>query len=150
MHTILTTSVSLPAQLAPCWRRRKSEIMLLAERYLRICMRQDLRRAVTCRYNRAAAPYAIVTTRFTAAEYDTLHYVASSLRVSVSSLVYGLIQLWLKPSRRAPRKYFVTNYECAIVKWDPEAGLLEENLYFWRVGEEYTHPSAPDFSPNAT
>ena len=132
----ITTSVSLPAAYAVYWRTAHQEIMLFAERYLRLCLRHDLRRAVPRRYNRAAGEYAIVTTRFTAAEYDTLHYVASSLRISVSSLVYGIIRLWLKPARRAVRRFFATNYECSIVKWDPEAGYVEENLTFWRLDGE--------------
>jgi hypothetical protein len=75
-----------------------------------------------------------------------LHNVAASLRVSVSSLVHGLIRLWLKPARRAIRRFFVTNYDWNPVKWDAEAGFLEENLIFWRVDPEKpeTIPPGPE------
>lgn len=129
----LTTSISLPAGFQHYWRDKHMEIMQIAERYLRVCMRNELRRGVTRRYNRGMGEYKIVTTRFTAAEYDTLHYVAASLRVSVSALIYGLIRLWLKPARRARNHNIMTNYECELIKWDPEAGLVQENLIFWRT-----------------
>ncbi|MBL8032678.1 MAG: hypothetical protein JNJ69_03185 [Leptospiraceae bacterium] len=132
----LTTSVSLPVGFQDYWRCNRNEIMQFAERYLRICMRNNLRRAVTRTYNRGKGEYRIVTTRFAAAEYDTLHYVAASLRVSVSSLIYGLILLWLKPVRRTSRYSFATNYSCNMIKWDPEAGLVEESLIFWQVKPE--------------
>jgi hypothetical protein len=136
MKDRLTTSVSLPAETAQHWRKKHREIMRFAERFLRLQMRSAVRRAVTRRYNRDGEGYEIVTTRFSAAEYDTLHYVAASLRVSVSSLVHGLIRLWLKPARRAIRRFFATNYDWNPVKWDAEAGFLEENLIFWRVDPE--------------
>jgi len=143
MKDKLVTSVSLPADVALLWRERRAEIMRFAERFLRIQMRSSIRRAVTRRYNRNGDSYTIVTTRFSAAEYDTLHFVAASLRVSVSSLIYGLIKLWLKPSRRALRRFFATNYDCPPQKWDPEAGFMEEMLIFWRVDEpETTEPPA--------
>ncbi|MBS0618828.1 MAG: hypothetical protein JSR44_11610 [Spirochaetes bacterium] len=131
MQNILTTSVSLPISAAKLWRDERFEIMQFAERYLRVQMRQHVRREVTRTYNRCGQKFVIVTTRFTAAEYDTLHYVASSLRVSVSSLIYGVIQLWLKPSRRAIRRFFSTNYYCMAAKWDAEAGFVEEFITFW-------------------
>lgn len=141
MKNKLVTSVSLPADVAAFWREKRVEIMRYAERFLRIQMRNSVRRAVTRRYNRNGECFTIVTTRFSAAEYDTLHFVAASLRVSVSSLVYGLIKLWLKPSRRALRRFFATNYDCPPQKWDPEGGFMEENLIFWRVpGPETTKP----------
>lgn len=141
MKDKLVTSVSLPAEAAAFWRARRVEIMRYAERFLRIQMRHSVRRAVTRRYNHEGESFTIVTTRFSAAEYDTLHFVAASLRVSVSSLIYGLIKLWLKPSRRALRRFFATNYDCPPQKWDPEAGFVEESLIFWRVSDpETTQP----------
>ncbi len=132
MQTKIVTSVSLPQSAATCWQINRREIMAFAERFLRLRMRGEMRRSVARTYNRAAEPFAIVTARFTAAEYDTLHYVAASLRVSVSSLIHGIIRLWLKPSRRAIRRFIASNYDHTIVKWDPEAGFIEENLYFWQ------------------
>jgi hypothetical protein len=126
------TSVSLPENSALCWQANKREIMLFAERYLRLCMRKEFKRAVTRRYNRSSGALRRVTTRFTAAEYDTLHYVAATLRMSVSLLIHGLICLWLKPARRAQGNPWVSNYSCAAGKWDPEAGMIEEEIVFWR------------------
>ncbi|MBS0618593.1 MAG: hypothetical protein JSR44_10405 [Spirochaetes bacterium] len=139
MQIILTTSVSLPAEIAAHWRIRQREIMRYTCRYLRIQMRKQVRRSVTRKYNRQGGTFDRVTTRFTDAEYDTLHGVAAALRVSVSSLIYGLIKLWLKPSRRAIRRFFLSNYQLVDGKWDPEAGFIEEIITFWRV----EHPEAP-------
>jgi hypothetical protein len=52
--------------------------------------------------------------------------------------------LWLKPARRAIRRFFVTNYDWNPVKWDAEAGFLEENLIFWRVDPEKPETIPPD------
>lgn len=132
MQTKIVTSVSLPRSAAILWRAHHTEIMAFAERFLRIRMRCEIRRGVARTYNRTAEPFSIVTARFTPAEYDSLHYVAASLRVSVSSLIHGLIRLWLKPSRRAVCRFIASNYDYDIVKWDPEAGFIQENLIFWQ------------------
>lgn len=148
MKNILITSVSLPQNSAVHWRRHKREIMAFAERFLRLQMRGEIRRRVTRTYNRAAESFEIVTTRFSAAEYDTLHYVAASLRVSVSSLIHGIIRLWLKPSRRAIRRFIASNYDCEMVKWDPEAGFIQENLVFWHCDPDHHAKNPTDRPPN--
>ncbi|MBS0618200.1 MAG: hypothetical protein JSR44_08425 [Spirochaetes bacterium] len=132
MKKTLISSVSLPETSALLWRSKKREILRFGERYLRIQMRNQLRREVTRTYNRKPdEKFVITTTRFTTAEYDTFHYIAAALRVSVSFLIYGLIKLWQKPSRRAMRRYFCSNYSATTTKWDPEAGFAEESLIFW-------------------
>jgi hypothetical protein len=67
MKDRLTTSVSLPAETAHHWRKKHREIMRFAERFLRLQMRNAVRRAVTRRYNRDEEGFAIVTTRFSPA-----------------------------------------------------------------------------------
>ncbi len=129
----LVTSVSLPEAEAGLWRANRAEIMQFSERYLRIKMRNQIRRAVTRKYNRVDGEFAIVTTRFAPTEYDTLHFVAAALRVSVSLLIYGLILLWQKPSRRAIRRFFSINYSADSEGWDTSAGFLEESITFWAV-----------------
>ena len=93
------TSISLPKQYVALWRKHRRNIMHFAERYLRLRMRDTTVRNSTRRYNRMNGPCVVVTARFSEVEYDTLHAVASALRVSVSSLVFGVIKLWQKPSR---------------------------------------------------
>ncbi len=130
----LVTSVSLPKKEAEQWRGKRAEIMQFSERYLRIQMRHEIRRAVTRKYNRQKdVEFTVVTTRFLPTEYDTLHFVAASLRVSVSLLIYGLIRLWEKPSRRALRRFFSINYSMDSMEWTPEAGFVEEIITFWAV-----------------
>jgi len=143
MKRTMITSVSLPETETKLWRKRRKEILEFGERYLRIQMRKQVRREVTRKYNRTNGKCVITTTRFATAEYDTFHYVAASLRVSVSSLIYGLIKLWQKPSRRAIRRFFTTNYSFDATKWDPEAGLIEEFLAFFNttcIKTFRTHP----------
>ncbi|MBS0617600.1 MAG: hypothetical protein JSR44_05390 [Spirochaetes bacterium] len=138
MKTIIRTCVSLPRTETALWRTRKKEIMQFAERYLRIQMRKQMRRKVTRLYNRSSEEFVITTTRFAAAEYDTFHFIAATLRVSVSSLISGLIKLWQKPSRRSIRRFFDLNYDARTSKWDPEAGLFEEAVIF--LSPENIHP----------
>ncbi|MCS6971488.1 MAG: hypothetical protein NZL89_00550 [Leptospiraceae bacterium] len=141
-----TTSVSLPENVAEHWQKHQREIMRFAARFLRLKMRNPIRRGVTRSYNDAEGPYRIVTTRFTPEEHDALLCVASALRVSVSSLVYGLILLWLKPARRALRRFFAINYYQEASRWDPVAGYLIEKLFFWhwREGEKPPWQDIPE------
>ncbi|MCS6972436.1 MAG: hypothetical protein NZL89_05360 [Leptospiraceae bacterium] len=143
MHT---TSVSLPENVAEHWQKHQREIMRFAARFLRLKMRNPIRRGVTRSYNDAEGPYRIVTTRFTPEEHDALLCVASALRVSVSSLVYGLILLWLKPARRAQKRFFAINYYQEPSRWDSAAGYLIEKLFFWhwREGEKPPWQDIPE------
>lgn len=130
---MLTTSVSLPVDFARVWRRRQRAIMRLAIRTLRVEMRKvPVRRGVKRRYNRQGGEFEIVTTRFTEAEYDTLHFAAAAMRVSVSWLVYCMIKMWRKRSRRRPVNMHVTNYELNLCAWGQKAGILTESLHFYR------------------
>jgi len=137
MKKSLVTSVSLPIAEAQFWKGKRKEIMKFAERYLRIQMRKQVKREVTRAYNRQLGKkFIVISTRFSSAEYDTFHYIAAALRVSVSSLIYGLIKLWQKPSRHAIRRFFCSNYYALSSKWDIEAGFLEEFVTFWLADEE--------------
>lgn len=132
MNRIITTSLSLPRHLADFWRKDQKQIMHMAERFLRIMMRNVPSRGRSRQYNESGHDYEIVTTRFESEEYDTLHYVAAALRISVSLLVCGIIKLWLKPVRRKQKRKYLTNYSWQSTKWDPEAGFIEEYLTIWR------------------
>lgn len=133
MSKKITTSISLPVDLTRHWRKKSRNILNLAERYLRIMMRSTPNRGTARRYNVTGTEYAIVTIRLKPGEYDTLHYVAATLRVSVSLLLSGLIKFWLKPQRREHNRSFVTNYSWNPIKWDPEAGIIKECITFWRI-----------------
>ena len=128
---MITTSVSLPIEYAIIWRQQRVAVMHCACRALRLAMRQgSIRREVARQYNRCDAEFQIVTTRFTSAEYDTLHYVASALRISVSLLVCWIIKMYLKPARR--KNSFLTNYAYLPVSWGQNGGILTEILIFYR------------------
>lgn len=130
---MLTTSVSLPVTFATLWRSKQYEIMRLATRMLRIQFsRMQLRRGVTRMYNRGMGDFAIVTTRFTEAEYDVLHSAAAAFRVSVSWLVYCMIQMWLKPSRRKQWNPFLTNYVFVPRFLDKNALIFRESTMIFR------------------
>lgn len=132
---LLVTSVSIPLAFAGAWQRHQRQIMRLALRSLRLEIRQrGPRRGVRRSYNRLGQDFAVVTTRFSPAEYDTLHYAASLFRVSVSLLIYRMILLWLKPARRN-RNPFVTNYELDICVCMPNAVATSESLLFWRKSD---------------
>jgi len=106
--------------------------MRLALRNLRVQMRKNpVRRGVTRKYNRVPGERNIVTTRFTAAEYDALHFVAAALRISVSLLIYHLIIMWRKSARRRKKSKHVTNYDVQVTIWHPNAGIVTESLMVW-------------------
>ncbi len=125
------TSISLPKSHVAIWRKHRKDIMLFAERYLRLAMRNPTMRNCTRRYNRSNGPCAVITARFSGVEYDTLHAVASALRVSASSLIFGIIKLWQKPSRHQWPWMVESNYDFKEICWRTYAGLIEENLLFY-------------------
>lgn len=138
---MITTSVCLPENLSGIWREKQRDIIRLTLRSLRIQLRKNpVRRGVARRYNKIGVPTEIVTTRFSAAEYDALHLVASAIRVSVSWLVYILIMMWQKPARRQRPNTHVTNYDCHVTIWQENSGVITESLLFWRkiAKEDFT------------
>lgn len=140
---MLKTSVSLPLEYAVLWKYNQRRIMKSTIRILRIHLRRGtIRRGVTRRYNCERAQFAVVTTRFTTAEYDALHFIAASLRVSVSWLVYTLIKLWRKDARRRLPNKYVTNYDLNLCIWHPKAGVLTESLLFWNKPEFDLHSTS--------
>lgn len=109
------------------------KIMCFAIRMLRIEMRRKaIARGEKIKYNRQGVDFTIVTTRFTEAEYDALHCTAHALRVSVSWLVYKIILLWQKPSRRVHPNPFVTNYEIYPAYCGQNGVAFSESLLIWR------------------
>ncbi len=104
----------------------------MAVRVLRLTMRQNaVRRGVKRHYNRRAEKFEIVTTRFTAEQYDILHAAAAAMRVSVSWLVYLMLLLWEKPVRRGQAPQYLTNYSLDCLKWNERVGVITESLYFY-------------------
>lgn len=141
---MLTTSVSLPKLEAHTWRRHRRAIMAMAIRTLRLTMRTTgVRRGVKRHYNRQEGDFRIVTTRFTEAEYDTLHCAAAAMRVSVSWLVFQMIRLWLKPSRRHRGNRHVTNYYFDCLKWNSNAGVVSESIFIWPKSRRNTPWNKP-------
>ncbi len=142
---MLVTSVSLPGSYAALWRKQQRAVMRMAVRMLRLTMRQNpVRRGVKRQYNRQPGKYEIVTTRFTEAEYDTLHAAASAMRVSVSSLVYIMLLLWHKPARRRHSSGHLTNYELDCLKWNERVGVITESITFWpKIIPTAPIPAAP-------
>ena len=129
---MLVTSVSISEVNSAVWRRHHRPILRSAISTLRVQMRRNgVRRGVTRLYNREKSRMEIVTTRFTEAEYDTLHFVAASLRVSVSLLVTQMIEMWMKPARRQWSSGYVTNYEYFVCTWNENAGVLTESLFIY-------------------
>ena len=102
--------------------------------------KNPVRRGVTRKYNRVSGERSIITTRFTPAEYDALHFVAAALRISVSLLIYRLILMWQKSHRRHRSSNYVTNYDINITIWQQNAGIITESLMMWpkAVDPEFT------------
>ncbi|GAB4435814.1 MAG: hypothetical protein OHK0011_19000 [Turneriella sp.] len=132
----MVTSISLPEGLVAVWRENRRSILDFGDRYLRLIMRGKIRRETTRTYNRSSQPFRVVHVRFSPAEYDALHCAGAALRVSVSLIVCGIIRLWLKPHRRAQGVRYRANYCMDEVVWNPEAGIYEESLTFWRITPE--------------
>jgi hypothetical protein len=151
---MLVTSVSLPGNFAAIWRANQRDVLRMAIRLLRLELhKSQVQRGVKRAYNRLGGDFEIVTTRFSAAEYDALHFVAASLRVSVSWLVYRMILLWQKKSRRYQPNQFVTNYELNLCIWNRNAGVCTEFLLFWPKqvqGIPIPPPAVPSSSARLT
>lgn len=128
---MLTTSVSLPAKAASVWRRRQRRILRLVPVVLaQQAKGSKLRRGVKRRYNRGRGKYAIVTTQFSAEQYDTLHAAAAAMRVSVSWLIYQLIILWKGLRGQSTVRMRPTNYELVMHEWSQNTLSLTEKIHF--------------------
>lgn len=144
---MITTSVSLSKSMVQTWRLHRKEVLFLGQRCLRILLRTNYsRRGVARRYNQQLERMCIVTTRFSPAEYDTLHYVAATLRISVSSIVAMMITFWLKPARRSHPFAYVTNYWLEEGIWEPFMGTTEENIQFLKIRIHHSL-TKPQFKP---
>ena len=126
---MLKTSVSLPLEYAMLWQHNQRKIMKSTIRILRIHLRRGaVRRGVTRAYNDQRGEFRVITTHFTEAEYDALHFVAAAMRVSVSWLVYTLIKLWRKEIRRGKATEYIANYELNLCAWQPHGAACSESL----------------------
>ena len=133
---MLTTSVSLPMGHTTLWRRHYAQIMRYAADMLADARsKMPLRRGVTRLYNRRGRDYAIVTSRFSEAEYDTLHCAASALRVSVSWLIERLITLWLNRIENRRPAIFTTNYSINTTNSDNTILIFTECIAFSPRGD---------------
>ena len=129
---MIMTSVSLSATSAVHWRRHRRQILKFTIRTLRILIRQNpIRRGVARQYNRNTERCIVVTTRFTESEYDTLHYAAAMMRVSVSWIVERIIKLWKKPERHTKDNAHVSNYDIYNRHWTTNICTSNESLLFW-------------------
>ena len=135
----ITTSMSLPASLVAIWRRNRAQILRLTGGLLQQASRRHPRRSVARMYNRGMGAMEIVTARFSAEEYDSLHYLAATLRVSVSLLVFELIQFWLNSGEKPKRKLPLTNYSYSIREWGPTRLIFTEILEIQRT-KPYSAP----------
>ncbi len=130
---MLITSVSLPANLAKLWRRKQSRILRFMSAGLRAEVRRGrMRRGVKRRYNRGQGAFDIVTTRFSAEQYDTLHTAAAGLRVSVSWLIFKLILLWKNTRKKRKVKIRATNYLLVLHQWSENLVSYTEKIRFGR------------------
>jgi len=117
--------------MANLWRRRQRRILQFMAMALNAETSQGrIRRGIKRRYNRGQGEFEIVTTRFSAAEYDSLHAAASALRVSVSWLVFRLILLWKKLRKRRRVQLYLTNYKLILHAWSSNAISYTETIEF--------------------
>ena len=91
-----------------------------------------VKRGVTRKYNRTGEHSVIVTVRLTQTEYDALHFVAASVRISVSLLVYLIITNWRRwrNSKRKPQVCLIYSYQ--VPQWNSAGGTITESLTFGR------------------
>lgn len=109
---MIITSVSLPSDVGKIWQKNKKSVMRYAILCLRMALRErGIRRSCSRLYNRNHLRSVRVTTRFSDAEYDSLHFAAATMRVSVSLIIFKCILLWKKRQHRNHRSEAISNYE---------------------------------------
>ena len=141
---MLKTSISLPTEIIPTWLANRWAIMRMYARFLRIVERKKkFRRKVTRQYNRGNGHCGIVKVGFTTKEYDSLHTMAAGIRVSVSYLIYDLIQFWKKASKKNAKFVVGGNYMPRVLEWSKIRVKFEEKLSFRRAGHRFFTPLRP-------
>ncbi|HRP70247.1 MAG TPA: hypothetical protein PLY93_11995, partial [Turneriella sp.] len=109
--------------------------------FLRVVERKrKFRRKVTRQYNWGNGHCVIVKVRFTPKEYDSLHTMAAGIRVSVSYLIYDLIQFWEKASKKSAKFAVGGNYAPKMLEWSKIRVKFEEKLSFRRAGNRFFAP----------
>lgn len=129
---MIITSVSLPGDVGKAWQRNKASIMRYAIRCLRIALRErGVRRGCSRLYNRSHLRSVRVTTRFSDAEYDSLHLAAATMRVSVSLIIFKCILIWQKRQHQNLKLRLISNYELNLTLCGRNGIVVSENLLFW-------------------
>ncbi|MBV6492953.1 MAG: hypothetical protein LDLANPLL_00959 [Turneriella sp.] len=141
---MLKTSISLPKDTVKTWVTNHWAIMRMYARFLRVVERKrKFRREVTRQYNWGNGRCVIVKVRFTPKEYDSLHMVAAGARVSVSYLIYYLIQFWERMSKKSAKFVVGGNYAPKVLEWSKKRVNFEEKLTFRRAGPRFFPPRRP-------
>ncbi|HRP69137.1 MAG TPA: hypothetical protein PLY93_06365 [Turneriella sp.] len=141
---MLKTSISLPQKSIPTWAKNHRAIMRIYSRFLRVVVRKTkFRRGVKRLYNKTNGRCAIMKVKFTPHQYDSLHTVAAGIRVSVSFLIFYLIQFWEKASQKNTYFLVADNYAPQVLEWSKTRVPFQEKITFRRVGRRFFTPLRP-------
>lgn len=126
----IKTSISLPSPALADFFSNYSALRRNLPQLLKTMHRQQPTRNRLRQYNRQHGETERVNVYWTMDEYNALHGVAAAIRVSVSFLVYQMLQLLLQGKTFEP---VFSNYSFRIKAWTASRMHTEEAITFSTV-----------------
>lgn len=126
-RTKLKTSISMPAIDVEIWKRHRHTICAHLAGHLSRFANQKIRRVGLRCFNACPSGLERINVYWSQQEYNQLHATAHALRMSVSHLLWLVLQFVLAGGRVAD--YF-SNYAIIVHKWGFNALIFEEKINF--------------------
>lgn len=140
----IKTSISLPTPALAVFFSNYSALRRNLPQLLKTMHRQQPTRNRLRQYNRQGCETARVNVYWTMDEYNALHGVAAAIRVSVSFLVYQMLQLLLQG---ITFEQVFSKYSFRIKTWAASQMHVEEAVTFSRVFSPSPGKSHPRTKP---
>lgn len=132
-QAMFKTSISLPKSLIGKWAQRRSMVEAKLPGLLIQFRKSNPCRNRLCRYTRCAEPFVRLSVYWPIVVYNELHSVAATLRVSVSHLLWIILQR-LESGDSVPEAFL--KYSFKALEWSGQRMHCMEILEF--------SPGAPD------
>ena len=125
------TSISLPAAAEVNWKQHRRTIQQFLSAHIRRCHSEKLRRIGLLQFNDCSEGFVRFNVYWNQATYDQLHAVARALRISVSHLLWRILNFVLSGEQL---ESVFSNYVSVVREWSRSAFIHTEIIRFVHNG----------------
>lgn len=136
----LKTSISLPLSAEHDWRLHRGEIQSFLSAHLRRHHTEKLRRIGLLEFNDCTEGFVRFNVYWSQEIYDQLHAVAHALRVSVSHLLWRILNFVLSGEQLEET---FSNYEFVKHEWSSKLYMYTETIRFSDKAHQKSHRKTP-------